>query len=252
MEVLYLLGVSVLIQVVLGTIAVIRKTDVLTDISYGLTFLLLILIAFFSNEYSTLKLVLTVLVSLWALRIATYLFIRILKTKKDDRFDGIRENPVKFISFWLLQGVTVWVVLLPSLFLMSTPFALELNWITVLGLVIASVGLLIETFADMQKFKFKSDEANRGKWIDTGLWRYSRHPNYLGEIMMWVGVFLFVLPFINNIELLSIVSPLFIAYLLLNVTGIPTLEKKYAERYKGNKEYANYIKRTGRLFFKFI
>lgn len=252
MEVLYLLGVSVLIQIVLGTIAVIRKTDVLTDISYGLTFLLLILIAFFSNEYSTLKLVLTVLVSLWALRIASYLFIRILKTKKDDRFDGIRENPVRFISFWLLQGVTVWVVLLPALFLMSTPFTLEFNWITVLGLLIAFTGLLIETFADMQKFKFKSDDANRGKWIDTGLWRYSRHPNYLGEIMMWVGVFLFVLPFINNIELLSIVSPLFIAYLLLNVTGIPTLERKYEERYKGNKEYASYKKRTGRLLFKFI
>ncbi|HRI05966.1 MAG TPA: DUF1295 domain-containing protein [Candidatus Dojkabacteria bacterium] len=246
----YLL-ISLGIQIVLGTIAIVRKTDILTDISYGLTFLLLISLAFWSEIFDPVKMVLYILVALWALRIAGYLFIRILKTKRDKRFDGIRENPVKFMSFWLLQGVTVWVVLLPSIVLIDLDYSLSFNAISIIGIIFAFVGLIIEGIADMQKFRFKSLKENEGRWVDVGLWRFSRHPNYLGEIMVWVGAFIFVLPFINGISIFSIISPLFIYYLLTHVSGIPTLEKKYDERFKDNKEYQEYKKRTGRLLFKF-
>ncbi len=251
MEVFNYLLISLGIQIVLGTIAIVRKTDILTDISYGLTFLLLISLAFWSEIFDPVKMVLYILVALWALRIAGYLFIRILKTKRDKRFDGIRENPVKFMSFWLLQGVTVWVVLLPSIVLIDLDYSLSFNAISIIGIIFAFVGLIIEGIADMQKFRFKSLKENEGRWVDVGLWRFSRHPNYLGEIMVWVGAFIFVLPFINGISIFSIISPLFIYYLLTHVSGIPTLEKKYDERFKDNKEYQEYKKRTGRLLFKF-
>ena len=250
MEIFNFLLISLGIQIVLGGIAIIRKTDVLTDISYGLTFLLLISIAFWSMLFNPVKLTLYVLIAMWAVRIASYLFVRILKTKKDKRFDGIRENPVKFMSFWLLQGVTVWVVLLPALLVMNLDFSLSFNFISVFGFIFAFVGLVIEAIADIQKFRFKSLKENEGMWVDTGLWRYSRHPNYLGEIMFWIGVFIFVVPFINGISILSIISPIFIYYLLTKVSGIPTLERKYEERFGDNKDYLHYKKRTGRLLFK--
>lgn len=133
---------------------------------------------------------------------------------------------------------------------MDLDYSLSFNAISIFGLIFSFIGLVIEAIADIQKFRFKSLKENEGRWVDVGLWRFSRHPNYLGEIMVWVGAFIFVLPFINGISIFSIISPLFIYYLLTNVSGIPTLEKKYDEGFKDNKEYQEYKKRTGRLLFK--
>lgn len=110
------------------------------------------------------------------------------------------------------------------------------------------LGIVIESIADSQKFVFKNKSSNKGKWISTGLWKYSRHPNYLGEIMMWVGIFLYCLVYINGIGFITILSPIYITILLVAVSGIPTLEKEYDKRYRGSKQYQDYKKNTGILF----
>ncbi len=246
--------VIVLLQIIFFIYAALRKTDKVTDLSYGLTFVVAVLFAYLINiEYvSIFKTVLLILVSLWGIRLSTYLFIRILKTGKDKRFDGVRENFKRFASFWLLQAVSIFIILLPTTYILITKETMSLNWISNIGLVIALLGILIEGIADSQKFIFKNKVENKGKWINTGLWKYSRHPNYLGEIMMWVGVFIYGIVYINGIELLTILSPIYITFLLVSVSGIPTLEREYDKRYGEDKEYQEYKKKTGKLLPKIL
>lgn len=232
-------------QMIFFVIAAINKTDKVTDLSYGLTFVI-VSIALFNNstQHSAVKLILTILVSAWGLRLAGYLFYRILKIKTDKRFDGIRENPLSFFKFWLVQAVAIWIILLPVIIVLGKDQNMQIEALSVLGLLISIFGITIETIADMQKFIFKSKPENKDNFIRTGLWKYSRHPNYFGEILMWVGVFVFSVPFLIGIELVSVVSPLFIFLLLRFFSGVPTIEKKYAVKYKDNPEYQDYLKNT--------
>lgn len=243
-----------ILQIIFFIYAALKKTDKVTDLSYGLTFVIAVVFSYLINiEYASLfKTILLILVSLWGVRLSIYLFIRILKTGKDKRFDGVREDFKKFASFWLLQAVSIFIILLPTTYILITKEVMSMNWISSIGLVIALLGILIEGIADSQKYVFKSKDENRGKWISTGLWKYSRHPNYLGEIMMWVGVFVYCIPYINELALITILSPVYITFLLLGVSGIPTLEKEYEKRYIDNKEYQEYKKKTGKLLPKLL
>ena len=117
----------------------------------------------------------------------------------------------------------------------------------ILGMIVWLTGLTIETIADSQKFKFKNDPKNKGSWIDTGIWKYSRHPNYFGEISCWWGIFIYSLSFQNGLSWLTIIGPVFITLLIMFVSGIPTLEKKYKERYKDNTDYQKYKNETNLL-----
>ena len=240
------------LQIIFFIYAALKKTDKVTDLSYGLTFIIAVIFAYILNiEYASFfKIILVLLVSIWGIRLSVYLFVRILKTGKDKRFDGVREDLKKFASFWLLQAISIFVILLPTTYILTSDMDMSLNWISSIGLILAISGILIEGIADSQKFVFKNKEKNRGKWIGTGLWKYSRHPNYLGEIMMWVGVFVYCFVYINGIGLITILSPIYISVLLLWVSGIPTLEREYDKRYVDNKEYQEYKKNTGILFPK--
>lgn len=251
-DLLSILGIIFLIQVVFFLFAAWFKTDKITDLSYGLTFIIAAVFALFVNleNYSTYKLILVVLVSIWGVRLSGYLFYRIIKTGKDKRFDGIREDFFRFASFWSLQAVTVFIVLLPTLYIFLESTSMTFTFLSVIGLIVSSLGIVIEGVADYQKSVFKSREENKGKFISSGLWRYSRHPNYLGEILMWLGIFIYALPYLNGISLLTAISPLFITFLLLKVSGIPTLEKEYEKRYANSSEYLEYKKSTGRLIPK--
>lgn len=237
-------------QVLFFIYAAINETDKVTDLSYGLTFIVGGVAAYLLNfnEFNLTKSLLLLIIVIWGTRLSGYLFLRILKTGKDKRFDGIREDWKRFASFWLLQAISVFVILLPTSYVLLSNIKNELNYFSVIGGLIAILGIVIEGIADQQKFIFKSDEKNRGKWIATGLWKYSRHPNYLGEIMMWVGVFLFSLVSLNGLALAAIISPVYITILLVFVSGIPTLEKEYEVRYANNSEYQLYKNSTGVLF----
>lgn len=247
------LGISLLIQVIFFVVAAINKTDKVTDLSYGLTFVIMAWVLLLINQaFLPLQILLVLMVTAWGVRLSGYLFKRILAIKKDSRFDGIRENPIKFAQFWLLQAVSVWVIMLPTLVGLSKMTGGAIGPMTLLGGAVWLLGLVIEAVADAQKFAFKNEPANRGKWIESGVWKYSRHPNYFGEMLVWWGVFLAVVPVLESLEWLSLIGPLTITGLLLFVTGIPTLEKKYDRQYSDNPEYQRYKRRTSRLIPWFV
>lgn len=228
------------VQMVFFALASYFKTDKFTDISYGATFSIVALSLLVANPAPTLvSLAMALVVAAWGFRLAGYLFYRIMKIKTDKRFDGIRENFFAFLKFWLVQAVAIFIILLPTLIVLLKP-ELELVPLSLLGLAISVFGIVYESIADQQKFKFKSDPQNAGKVMRTGLWKYSRHPNYFGEILMWVGVFIFAAFYLSGLEFASVISPLFIFVLLRFFSGVPTLEKKY----KDNPEYVEYMAST--------
>lgn len=240
------------LQVLFFIYAAIKKTDIVTDLSYGLTFVIgsFASLLFGYSHISTFKWLLFFLIALWGIRLAGFLLVRILKMGKDSRFDGIREEPLKFASFWILQAISVFIILLPSIYTLLLPISMEMSIFSYVGFLIAIFGILIESIADMQKFVFKNKGENKGKWISSGLWKYSRHPNYLGEILMWLGVFVYVLPYLNGLAIFTFLSPVYITYLLLFVTGVAKLEQENKERYKGNSQFEEYVRKTGLLLPK--
>ncbi len=232
--------VSLGINVIMFIPAYLFKTDKLTDISYSITFATLAIFGFSRSTQSSLHTLILILVLIWAIRLGGFLFIRINKVGKDVRFDGMRENFFRFLKFWLLQGASVFVIMLAALmgYARIHTSITVLSWI---GVVVFSLGLLIETISDAQKFRFKNNAKHKGQWIDEGIWRASRHPNYLGEIMVWIGIYLVVASSLTGISLLiALLSPLFIIVLLLFVSGIPLLEKSAQKKWGGQEEYNKY------------
>lgn len=246
MNILYYLIIALGFNLILFLFAYKFKTDKLTDLSYALTFIILICIGLSLEKYTPLKLILTIMILFWALRLGIFLFIRIRKIKKDRRFNGIRENFLKFFMFWFLQGITVWIILLPSLMFLGSET--KISTVTWIGFGIWIAGLAIETFSDLQKYKFNNNPKNKNKWISTGLWKYSRHPNYFGEILCWIGIYLFVFSSLNTLQkILSVNSPVFIIILLLFLTGLPKLEKYADKKWGKSKEYQKYKRKTSIL-----
>jgi steroid 5-alpha reductase family enzyme len=228
--------------------AAIRRTDTLTDITYAATFALLaVALLVGGGRYELPRLLVCALVLLWALRLGGYLLLRVLRTGRDERFDGIREHPFKFAGFWTLQAVTIWTVLLPVTMLLSHPGPLQPGWPLWLGAGLWLVGFVVETVADQQKFAFRNDPANRGRWIERGLWRYSRHPNYFGELLCWWGLFVAAVPALDGWEWLALLGPIFLTVLLLFVSGIPTVRRKQQQRYGHDPAFQDYLKRTSLL-----
>ncbi|HUV42868.1 MAG TPA: DUF1295 domain-containing protein [Patescibacteria group bacterium] len=247
---IYLLAllVSLGINLIFFVLASSFKTDKFTDFTYGLTFIILAFLFLLKNQtFYFYQILLTVMVIFWGIRLISYLLIRILKIKKDSRFDNIREKPLQFLKFWLFQGLVVWAIMLPSIYLLSITEHKTINFIMILGVAIWALGLIIETISDWQKFSFKNKPKNKNLWIQTGLWKYSRHPNYFGEMLCWWGIFIFVLPFIRGMSWLTIIGPFFITFILLFVSGIPPLEKRYDKKFADNKKYQNYKKKTSIL-----
>jgi len=190
------------------------------------------------------------MITFWGFRLAGYLFYRILKTKKDERFNGIRESFWKFAMFWTFQTILIFIIMLPIIFSMNMSGIDTVNTISIIsimGFCIWAIGFITESIADSQKFSFRNNIKNKNKWIDTGLWKYSRHPNYFGEILCWIGIFVFVNPVFHSWSFVSALSPIGIIISLLFFSGIPLLEKKDYEKYGKIKEYQRYKRTTSVL-----
>lgn len=237
------LGISLAIQAVLFAFAATLKTDKVTDLSYGLTFVLIALWLPWQTATMTMPaLVVSGMVVLWGVRLAGYLFYRILTIGRDARFDGIREHFWPFFKFWFGQGVAVWVIMLPVTAWYFSPG--PWHWGMAIGAAVWAVGLVIETIADAQKFAAKRRPGGSQRWMDSGLWAFARYPNYFGEMLCWWGVFLFVAGDLSGAAWLTILGPISITYILLKVTGIPTLEKSATAKWGTNPDYLAYVKRT--------
>jgi len=221
-----------------------KKTDVVTDLSYSLSFFLVaVSIIVLNRDDGIIALVPAVLTILWALRLGSYLFTRIHKTKVDHRFDEMRDNPLRFSNFWMLQALTVAVVLLPVAASVATSVRPRRFGIFELaGIVLWLAGFVIEVVSDAQKSAFKN--AGQPGFIHSGLWRYSRHPNYFGEALLWWALFVYTLPVLSGALYLAIIGPSFITLLLLFVSGIPLLEKSADAKYGSDPAYVDYKRRT--------
>jgi steroid 5-alpha reductase family enzyme len=228
-------------------VAAIRKTDIVTDLSYSLSFALLALALPDAGAHKPVQLVASLLVLLWAFRLGGYLFGRILRIKVDHRFDEMREKPLRFARFWLLQAISVAVIMLPVSYLLGRESAPGFGPWAIAGVAIWLLGLLIEAVSDVQKSAFKGREKNRDRFISSGLWRYSRHPNYFGEMLVWWGLFVYAVPFLHGVAFAVAVGPAFLTLLLLFVSGIPLLEKSAETRYGADPTYREYKRRTSIL-----
>lgn len=238
------LASSLAINLVLFLIAFKRQSDKLTDISYAISFLTINIVSFsYAAQYNLYSWVLFVMVLLWAVRIGAFLLIRVLKVGKDKRFDTMRPGFISFGKFWLGQALTAWILMLPVTIALYR--GESVTNIVYVGLLVWLVGLIIETLADYQKFSFKQNPRNRGKWIQEGIWRHARHPNYLGEIMVWTGIYLVSFPALTIAQrLICLASPLLITFVLLKVSGVPILERSADERWGNLKEYKTYKQNT--------
>ena len=243
-----MLSFSILTIVLINLIGLIwaytRQSDKLTDLIYGMSFFIMTMFSFLNKgDYSFPKILLTVMISLWSLRLAIYLFLRINKIKKDARFDVMRKQFKRLARFWFLQTVTILIIALPVIIFLAKD-GVSLGVISWIGASIFFIGFCIEAIADNQKFRFKNNLATKDTFISSGLWKYSRHPNYFGEILCWIGVFLYGMPFLAGWEWLAILSPLWIIFLLVKVSGIPLLEKSADKKYGGDESYERYKKET--------
>jgi len=220
--------------------AFIYKTDKITDISYAVTFAVVASAGYMRSTQTNLHRLVTFLVLFWSFRLGIFLFIRINKSGKDVRFDGMREKFFLFLRFWVLQGVTVFVVMLAPI-LVYAQQDVSISTLSIIGAVVFVLGLLIEAVADAQKFEFNGNPKNKSKWIDTGVWRASRHPNYLGEMMVWIGMYTVVVSSLDGTaRIVALASPLYIVGLLLFVSGVPLLEKSADKKWGKDKAFISY------------
>lgn len=216
-------------------------TEGFYDLSGGLTYIsLTVLAVLLSPAIDARAIILLIVVVLWAGRLATYLFRRIRKAGKDDRFDEIKHSPLRFFMTWTLQGLWVSFTLAAALAAITTTTRKDMDVVAWIGLAVWVVGYSIEALADAQKSAFRRDRRNQGQFIHTGLWAWSRHPNYFGEIVLWIGVALIALPVLHGWQYVTLISPVFVFLLLTRVSGVPLLEKKADKKWGGQPEYEAY------------
>jgi steroid 5-alpha reductase family enzyme len=184
------------------------------------------------------------MVLVWSVRLASFLFLRISKAGKDGRFDDIKTRPLRFLLAWTLQGLWVLLTAGAALAVITGGNRAPLGAIGIAGIAIWAIGMLIEILADRQKSAFKADSANDGQFINTGLWAWSRHPNYFGEILLWTGMAIVAIPVLQGWQWATLISPVFVAFLLIKVSGIPMLEEKADERWGGQDDYEKYKRTT--------
>ena len=145
---------------------------------------------------------------------------------------------------WTIQGLWVTFTAAAALAAITTSNRKELDIFTIIGFLVWVFGFVIEVVADTQKSRFNADPGNKGKFIQTGLWSRSRHPNYFGEITLWIGIAIIAAPVLQGWQWVAMISPLFVTLLLTRVSGIPLLEKKADTKWGGQAEYETYKKNT--------
>ncbi|GBG74967.1 hypothetical protein CBR_g19480 [Chara braunii] len=241
--------VTIAYQMSFFIIAATCKFDKVTDFAGGTNYVILAVLTLFLNwEHSYVrKVIMTSMVVIWGLRLSIFLLRRILQWGEDRRFDDKRANLLKFAVFWIFQAIWVWTVSLPVTIVNAADWHPAIGAVDVLGWVIWAVGLAIEAISDQQKLSFKSDPDTRSRWCAVGLWRYSRHPNYFGEILLWWGVFLASTPVLQKDQFVAVFGPLFVTVILLFVSGIPMLEASSDSKHGRNTEYLEYKRKTSPL-----
>lgn len=229
--------------------AAIFQTEKYYDLMGSVTYLVTIIAAcFLSSSLHERGLFVAVMVIIWTLRLGSFLFARINADGHDKRFVKIKSNPPRFFITWTLQGVWVTLTAAAAFFIITSNDVAPLDTAFYVGMVMWIIGFAIEVIADGQKKAFRQNPENQGKFIQNGLWAWSRHPNYFGEILLWTGIAVISLPLLNGIQWIVLISPAFVYFLLTKLSGIPLLEKAANEKWGEDAAYQEYLKRTSRLF----
>jgi steroid 5-alpha reductase family enzyme len=224
------------------------RTERFYDLTGSVTFVAVTALALVATRApggaaSVWRVVLAAMVVVWAVRLGSFLFVRVRRDGSDGRFDKIKVHPLAFLATWTLQALWVSMTAAAALAAITVADGLGGVW-AALGVIVWLIGFAIEVVADTQKRRFRADPANAGRFISTGLWSRSRHPNYFGEILLWSGVALMAVPTLSGWRWVVLISPVFVWLLLTRVSGVPLLEARAAARFGDDPAYGAYVKHT--------
>jgi steroid 5-alpha reductase family enzyme len=240
-----LVGLAFLIQWLAFFPAYWQQTEKFFDLIGSLTYITVSTLALILSAGVDGRAILVwALVVIWAVRLGAFLFSRYKKAGKDDRFDEIKPSFIRFLNVWTIQGLWVTFTLIAALVTITTDNRKELDLFALIGFLVWVFGFTMEVLADYQKSCFNANPNNKGKFIQTGLWSRSRHPNYFGEIVLWIGVMIIALPVLQGWQWVALISPVFVTLLLTRVSGIPLLTKKADQKWGGQADYEAYKKTT--------
>ena len=249
-----LLVMAFVIQWIAYIPAFILKTEKFYDLTGSLTYITVILFTLYSTNTSpTLDLgglIIGVAIIIWAVRLGSFLFMRIHKDKKDGRFDSIKTSFSQFFMTWTLQGMWVFICSSAALVAIANPTGVVINSLFFIGLTLFILGFAVEVIADNQKTSFRSIPENKDQFINEGLWARSRHPNYFGEITLWTGIAVMGISTFEGMNYLAIFSPIFSYLLLVYVSGVRMLEYRGHKKWGHLDEYNDYKKNTPKLIPK--
>ena len=235
--------------------AYIFQTEKFYDLTGSLTYLLVIWysLTLSSDQFTNLNganIVIVLLISLWAIRLGSFLFMRIHHDGEDKRFRSIKPSASQFFMTWTLQGLWVSLCSMCALTAISSNIGIVTNAFFYVGLALFILGFAIEVMADMEKSAFKANQENKDKFITTGLWARSRHPNYFGEIVLWTGIAVMSFSSLEGLQYLTLISPIFTYLLLVYVSGVRMLEARGDLKWGDDPAYQEYKKKTPVLFIK--
>jgi steroid 5-alpha reductase family enzyme len=221
------------------------KTEHYFDLTGSITYLTVTAVALvLSDNLDARAVIVAAMVAVWALRLGSFLFRRVRRDGRDGRFDRIKTDPLRFFMSWTLQGLWVLLTSAAALAIITGTERRELGWAAIVGIVVWTAGFASEVIADQQKSVFKKNPANDGRFIKSGLWAWSRHPNYFGEITLWIGIAIMAVPVLSGWRWAMLISPIFVVLLLTRVSGIPMLEVRAEKRWGEEAEYQEYTSRT--------
>lgn len=229
--------------------ASIFQTEKYYDLTGSITYITVIAAACWLSAPLDLRaMIVALMVVIWAGRLGTFLFRRIGNDGKDVRFDKIKTNPLRFLVTWTMQGTWVALTVASALLIITSKERLPIDAFAIIGFSMWVTGFLFEVVADNQKSQFRAKAENKGRFINTGLWAWCRHPNYFGEILLWTGITVASLPLLSGWQWLTIISPIFVFFLLTRISGVPLLAKVAKERWGDEPEFQEYIAKTPVLF----
>ena len=226
-------------------------TEHFFDLTGSLTYFAVVALTLLSRGSVTpYSLLVATMVTAWALRLGAFLAARVRAAGSDSRFDAMKYRFAWFLMTWTLQGLWVLLTTGAALAAITSPEDRQIDAFALLGVALWAFGFGIEVAADEQKRRFRARPENRDRFITTGVWARSRHPNYFGEILLWFGVAVAAFPSLSGWSMVTLVSPLFVWLLLTRVSGVPLLEAAADRRWAGNPEYEAYKASTPVLLFR--
>ena len=226
----------------------IYQTEHYFDLIGSISYISIVLFTFLAlNNLDIRSILIGLLIMVWAVRLGSFLFNRVKRDGKDNRFTVMKTKFWWFLFTWTIGGLWVFITMAAGLAAMTSAKAVPLGWFALIGIVLWLEGFIVEIFADHQKTRFRSKKENRDKFINEGLWSLSRHPNYYGEITLWFGIAFIAFPVLQGWQLLTLISPIFVYILLTRISGITMLERRADKKWGDDPEYQLYKQTTSSL-----